>query len=260
MASTAMAKKKETHLALMDDMVEDAGIGTDYAPDEMLIPFLRIAQPLSPEIDEDTAKFTPGLKKGDLFNTVTHDKWVGKEGVLVVPCYQVTKYLEFVPLLQGGGFRGEINPSDPVLGQTTRDEDTGKDILPNGNEVIKSDQHYCLLLDDEGGFQPIVVDMKITQLKVSRRWKTQIKLKKVTHPKTDQQITPALFASVWRLRVVSEENAKGKFYNYVVDSAGMVEGVEVYREAKAFHESVKKGEAKAVPEQAQPQGDSDIPF
>ena len=71
-----------------------------------------------------------------------------------------------------------------------------KELLPNGNEMVKSDQHYCLVVDEDGAFQPVVVDMKATQLKVSRRWKTQIAMQKIKHPKTGQMITPPVYATM----------------------------------------------------------------
>jgi hypothetical protein len=90
----------------------------------------------------------------------------------VIPCFQTTKYLEFVPRDMGGGFKGEIPANSSILQQTTRNG--SKEMLPSGNELVKSDQHFCLVLGDDGSYQPAVIDMKSTQLKVSRRWKTQI--------------------------------------------------------------------------------------
>jgi len=108
---------------------------------------------------------------------VTGEVWKGDDGVTIIPCFQTTKYLEFTPRDQGGGFRGEINPTDPVLQRTSRVG--SKEILPTGNELVKSDQHYCLVMGGDGAYQPAVIDMKSTQLKVSRRWKTQIAMQKI---------------------------------------------------------------------------------
>ena len=75
-----------------------------------------------------------------------------------MPCYQETKYLEFIPLDQGGGFVGERASNDPELNKTTRNG--AKEILPNGNELVKSDQHYCIIVGEDGMTQPAIVDMK----------------------------------------------------------------------------------------------------
>ena len=208
MASEVATKKNaELSTDLMDDILEFAGEGAAFGADEMQIPFIRALQALSPQLNKKKPEYIDGSEQGDLFNTVTGQVWNGEEGVTIIPCYQVTKYLEFTPRDMGGGFRGEISPTNPVLQQTTRQG--SKELLPTGNELVKSDQHYCLVLDGEGSFQPAVIYMKSTQLKVSRRWKTQIAMQKIKHPKTGQMITPPLFATEWKITTVEESNDQG---------------------------------------------------
>lgn len=133
------------------------------------------------------------------------------------------------------------------------------------NELVKSDQHYCLVLDDEGGFQPAVIDMKSSQLKVSRRWKTQIAMQKVKHPKTGAMVTPAVYATMWRLSTTEESNDQGTWGNYTVAKVDLVSNRDILMEAKAFRESIMAGEVKAAadPEHTSTgnQGsEEDIPF
>lgn len=246
--STAVAKAKNTEVSadLMDDIFDNAGDGASYDSSEMQIPFVRLAQSLSPQLNKKKPEYIDGLSLGDAFNNVTGQFWSGEEGITVVPCYQTTKYLEFTPREQGGGFRGEIAPNDPRLQNTTRNG--GKELLPDGNEVVKSDQHFCLIVEEGGMTQPVVVDMKSTQLKVSRRWKTQIAMKKIKHPKDGRLITPPLYASMWKLRSIEESNDKGDFANWVVEGIGLVDDTNVFQEAKAFRESVLAGEVKAQAE------------
>tara|TARA_R100000541_G_scaffold58158_4_gene69075 strand:- start:4100 stop:4894 length:795 start_codon:yes stop_codon:yes gene_type:complete len=259
----AMKKSAELSTDLMDDILEFAGEGAAFGADEMQIPFIRALQALSPQLNKKKPEYIDGAEQGDLFNTVTGQVWKGEEGVTIIPCYQVTKYLEFTPRDMGGGFRGEISPTNPVLQQTTRQG--SKELLPNGNELVKSDQHYCLVLDGEGSFQPAVMDMKSTQLKVSRRWKTQIAMQKIKHPKTGQMITPPLFATEWKITTVEESNDQGSWFNPSVEKVGLVGERDLMLEAKAFRDSVAAGEAKAVAEESVPtsssvEQDDSIPF
>jgi hypothetical protein len=264
MASEVATKKNaELSTDLMDDILEFAGEGAAFGADEMQIPFIRALQALSPQLNKKKPEYIDGAEQGDLFNTVTGQVWKGEEGVTIIPCYQVTKYLEFTPRDMGGGFRGEISPTNPVLQQTTRQG--SKELLPTGNELVKSDQHYCLVLDGEGSFQPAVIDMKSTQLKVSRRWKTQIAMQKIKHPKTGQMITPPLFATEWKITTVEESNDQGSWFNPSVEKVGLVGERDLMLEAKAFRDSVAAGDAKAVPEESVPtsssvEQDDSIPF
>lgn len=258
----ATAKNTALSADLLEDMVLDAGEGAAFSADEMQIPFVRLLQALSPQLNKKKAEYIDGASSGDAFNNVTGQYWDGEQGLTVIPCYQTTKYLEFTPREMGGGFRGEINPNNPVLQQTTRSG--SKEILPNGNELVKSDQHFCLIVDEDGGFQPAVIDMKSTQLKVSRRWKTQIAMQKVTLP-DGRKVTPPVFATMWKLRSVEESNDQGSWSNWAVEKVGLVEDRDLYQEARTFRKSIEAGEVKAAPDEheqsaARQEADQDIPF
>ena len=258
----ATAKNTALSAELLDDMMLDAGEGAAFSADEMQIPFVRLLQALSPQLNKKKAEYIDGASSGDAFNNVTGQYWDGEQGLTVIPCYQTTKYLEFTPREMGGGFRGEINPNNPVLQQTTRSG--SKEILPNGNELVKSDQHFCLIVDEDGGFQPAVIDMKSTQLKVSRRWKTQIAMQKVTLP-DGRKVTPPVFATMWKLRSVEESNDQGSWSNWAVEKVGLVEDRDLYQEARTFRKSIEAGEVKAAPDEheqsaARQEADQDIPF
>lgn len=258
----ATAKNTALSAELLDDMMLDAGEGAAFSADEMQIPFVRLLQALSPQLNKKKAEYIDGASSGDAFNNVTGQYWDGEQGLTVIPCYQTTKYLEFTPREMGGGFRGEINPNNPVLQQTTRSG--SKEILPNGNELVKSDQHFCLIVDEDGGFQPAVIDMKSTQLKVSRRWKTQIAMQKVTLP-DGRKVTPPVFATMWKLRSVEESNDQGSWSNWAVEKVGLVKDRDLYQEARTFRKSIEAGEVKAAPDEheqsaARQEADQDIPF
>jgi hypothetical protein len=260
----AVAKKKETAVStdVMDDILEFAGEGAAYDSSEMQIPFVRILQAMSPQLKKREAEYIEGSEQGDMFNTVTKQHWTGEDGIIVIPCYQTTKYLEFTPRDQGGGFRGEIPATDAVLQRTERQG--AKEMLPNGNELVKSDQHYCLIVEADGTYQPVVIDMKSSQLKVSRRWKTQIAMQKIKHPKTGAMITPPLFATQWKFTTIEESNDQGSWFNYQIEKVGLLESRDLMLEAKAFRDSVAAGEVKAAPEEgsstASSSNSDDIPF
>jgi hypothetical protein len=243
--TTAVAKKASTEVStdVLDDIFETAGDGAHYDSSEMQIPFIRVLQALSPQLNKNKPEFIKGASAGDIFNTVTNQFWAGEVGITVIPVYQETKYLEFVPRSQGGGFKGERHASDPDLQSTHRDG--SKELLPNGNELVKSDHHFCLVLDEDGSYQPAIIDMKSTSLKVSRRWKTQIAMQKVKSP-DGRMLTPALYATMWKLAVVEESNDQGSWANWTVDRVGLVQSRELFQDAKSLRESVSAGAIKAA--------------
>ncbi len=245
--------KKEDNLPsteLMEEMMATAGEGAVFESNELQIPNIRIAQSTSPQLKKSDAKYIPELKQGDFFNTVTGEVWDGEKGIVVVPCHSQTSYPEFIPESQGGGFVGLREVTDPDLINSKREG--AKEYLPNGNEIIKTDEYYCLVLGENGMFQPVIIGMKTTALSVSRVWKTRIALKKVADSKGVMR-TPALFATMWRITVVEKsktvDGAMRTWFSPQVEEEGLVTDPNLFREAKSFRESVAKGEVKAAPEQ-----------
>jgi hypothetical protein len=259
--NNAVANKKNAELStdVMDLINESTGEGTVFDSSELQIPFIRLIQAMSPQLSKKKAEYIEGASQGDAFNTVTKERWDGETGLTVVPCYQTTKYLEFVPRESGGGFQGEISPGDPVISKTTRNG--AKEILPNGNEMVKSDQHFCLVIGEDGSTQPAIIDMKSTQLKVSKRWKTMIAMERTVETKNGPK-KPDCYTVRWKLSSIEQSNDKGTFANWQVERLGYVETREQILEAKAFRESVKAGEVKAAPEESSSSSDNgdDIPF
>jgi|TARA_R100001460_G_scaffold33250_3_gene65118 hypothetical protein len=244
MADTAVVEKKENlPSTIMADMAQFAGEGMDsITADDMQIPFLRVLQALSPEIQKNDPKFIKGASAGDLVNTVTGETWDGDEGVVVIPCGYTLKYLEFGLRDSGGGFQGEIPANHPDLANTTREGNA--EMLPSGNELVRSAQHLVMIVDTKtGATQQAICDMKKTQLKVSRRWNTQMRMVQYDGP--NGLFNPPMWGTAWRLTVVSESNDRGTWYNYAI---ARVEPSEVpdaaFMAARSFFQSFKSGEVQ----------------
>ena len=132
--------------ALQSMLEETANLGMEeVTADDLQIPFLRVVQAMSPELNKKESAYIEGVNQGDIFNTVTRQYWKGDEGVMVIPVYYQLKYLEFVPRTAGGGFVGEINPQDPQLQNVVRDENN-LEMLKSGNELVKTAQHYVKIV------------------------------------------------------------------------------------------------------------------
>ena len=78
-------------------------------------------------------------------------------------------------------------------------------------------------------------------------------------------VTPAVYATMWRLSTTEESNDQGTWGNYTVAKVDLVSNRDILMEAKAFRESIMAGEVKAAadPEHTSTgnQGsEEDIPF
>ena len=120
-----------------------------------------------------------------------------------------------------------------------------------------------LVKSGDGSWSPAILDMKSTALKISRRWKTQINLQTITHPKTKQIAKCPIFGNIWKMTTVEETNKNNQtYFNYSVSKAGLIDDGNLFNQAKTLHVSSAKGEVKTdAPEQAKTKQDGDeIPF
>jgi hypothetical protein len=250
---------KEVNLPSIAMYEEDAGLSSGIRTQDMAMPFLQILQPLSPQCDRSDPKYIPGAEAGMLVNTVTHDLFKGEtDGVLVVPIFQRTTYIEWKTRESGGGFvrdHGEGDGEGALA--TSQKDDKGRDILPNGNQLVKTMTFVAALTDEDGlTFDPIVINFTSTQLKKARNWNTLIS--RLTRPDDPSKpLGHIIFAGKYRFKTVREQNDKGKWHGFHIESAGYA-GASVYARAKELHLSLTKGTTKVDLSRAE--GGEEVPF
>ena len=93
-----VAEKEATAITTFDDSLLTGGTGLeDTTTEDFAIPFIRVLQPTSPQLQKADGKHIPGASAGDLYNTVTNELYDGEKGVSVVPCAYNKKYIEWIP-------------------------------------------------------------------------------------------------------------------------------------------------------------------
>jgi|TARA_R110000744_G_scaffold215173_1_gene334040 hypothetical protein len=238
---------------------DDAGFGfEEVTSSDLQIPFLRIIQALSPQLKKSDAAYIEGAGQGDIFNTVTNKIWPAEQGVVVLPVHFQMKFLEFVPRNQGGGFLGELSADSNDVRTAVRDKDSGMELLNNGNELVRTAQHYIKIVHDDGNLENAIVDMKKTQLKKSRLWLSMMMMQKHNGK------TMPSFASTYRLKSVEDGNDKGSWGSWSIALEGAVPSMEAYTECRELHTSISSGELKIAPpaevETITDQSTEDVPF
>jgi hypothetical protein len=262
--SQAVAQKEKTEVAvsnLSSLLEEEAGAGLEnFTTDDMQIPFIRILQALSPQLNKQDSMYIKGAEQGDIFNTVTQEIYKADEGVVVVPCFFEKKFLEFALRSSGGGFIRELSPDDKDITLTTREG--AAEILPSGNELVRTHQHLVQVLSPHTNeFAPAVLDMKKTQLKVSRRWNTMKNGIRLPSGKP-----MPLYGTAWYITTIAESNDQGSWYNYKVDRVTEIsEKLEAMMlEARTMYQSFRKGEVKmaaaSADEMAPNKSGDEVPF
>jgi hypothetical protein len=120
------------------------------------------------------------------------------------------------------------------------------DVLPSGNELVRTGQHYVKVLNEElGMLEPAIIDMKKTQIRRSKIWVTQMSMQTIKLADGTSKPAP-MFANKWKLKTVADGNDKGSWYSWQIEKVGMVDSLDVYNECKEFHNSVASGEIKGT--------------
>ena len=255
-----VAQRKTTSVVAseLDKMLEaDAGVGLEnITTEDMQIPFIRIIQALSPQLQKDDPLYIKGAEQGDIFNTVSQEIYKQDEGVVVVPAFFEKKFLEFQLRSSGGGFVRELAADDKDITMTSREGTI--ELLPNGNELVRTHQHLVIAQSADGTIAPSVLDMKKTQLKVSRRWNT---LK--NSARLPSGALMPIYGTAWQVTTVLEANDQGKWFNYKLDRVNDITPAieKMMLEARNMYQGVSKGEVKMAAASADEIAkEEDVPF
>lgn len=260
--STAIEVKKPAastalQIAPEVDIFADAGLGLEnVTTKDLAIPRVSVLQSNSDQCTKGNEKFIKGAEAGDFFDNVSQDVFAkSDEGFLFIPVSFRSVCLEWIPRTKGGGFAGEHNHT--ILSQTTNDPETGKNMLPNGNEIVDTAEFFILVLDLNGGNpRQAVVSFAKTQLKKAKRLNTALSMLQVPKPAPHKgTFNPAMFYSVFKASTVPESNDKGNWMGWSITRYGntldQTDGSDLYTMAKAFHGAVASGSVKvAAPEAA----------
>ena len=185
----------------------------EVSAEDMSIPFLRILDKGSPQVNKRDGAYVEGAEPGMIYNTVANEVYDGEVGVTVIPCYFNRRFIEWKPRESGGGYMGSYLPDDPIVKTTVKNEKNA-DVLPNGNLLSNTAQHF-VLLTYEGNFSRALITMSSTQLKKSRRWITQMNA--LTAIGKNGPYTLPMMSHIYKLTTVPEQNDMGSWFGWTIN-------------------------------------------
>lgn len=236
-----MAKEKRTTGQLEDLFAHlaDDGLGgfEQMTVDTVSIPFLRILQQLSPQLDEDKPEYIEGAKKGMLCNS-----GIGK--VYAPPLEVVVGRFDryFVEWKANrGGFAGVHDPESVnkalSVGQLVRNE-RNRIVDPNTNNEYSDTYVYFVVLPQHMDDGLMLLSLSSTQLKEARKWNRN--LMSMIVPGTNQKAKP--YYTRWSISTPTMQNDQGSWSGIRVDFAGWVTQEQfnlVCEERKALPQEVR---------------------
>jgi len=257
MSQKEVAATKGGEIAAFDSS-EWEGLGSEAAQaEDYAIPFINIAQALSPQLDDSDAAYIPSLKKNQLFNSVTGE--IYPEGARVVPVKYERKYLEFHLRENGGGLVEVHETYDHEV--LKRRDDKNRSINDAGNQIVETRSFYCLVETKAGAWHPALISMKSTGIKKAKQWMSMVNSVQWKRSDGTPFVAP-MFARVYRLGVAQESSKGNTWGNWTVerlDDEPLFPGDALFDQAHAFYKTV--GDVKVdYGATAGAESDEDVPL
>jgi len=237
-----VATKQSGALATLD-FVSDSGMGLENVDKgDLALPFLKLLQSGSDETKKKHAKYVEGAEAGMFYNTVTKKLYSGEKGIEVIPVFYKMTYPEWAPFEKREG-RPVHNDRGPGVMSKVTQNDRNKDMLDNGNEIIKTANHFVIINGERP--EKALMTMKSTQLKVSRQWNSLMENEVEVDPKSGKSLQAPTFSRIYKLNSV-ENTGSFTWHGYNVSMIKKVDDAGLYQMARDFYNSLKNSQQKAA--------------
>lgn len=251
-------ESKTKDLAVGGDFFEGAGEGMeDFSQGDFLVPYVRIIQALSKELQKGHTKYIQGAQNGMFVNSATKHLTDGEQGFYAIPLHYSKRYQSWKP--NNGGPAQDYGEDSTEYDKIVPDE-KGKRIDAAGNEVTAAGQYFILIVDIETGDTEIaVLSFSGSQMKKSRQWNSQIAARREKNPNTGKTVSPAMYFYSYHITSVPESNDKGQWYGFSISEGPKVPALpnaqEIFQFAKATRDQITGGALKAAA--VEPESDLD---
>ena len=237
-----VATKQSGALATLD-FVSDSGMGLENVDKgDLALPFLKLLQSGSDETKKKHAKYVEGAEAGMFYNTVTKKLYNGEKGIEVIPVFYKMTYPEWAPFEKREG-RPIHNDRGPGVMSKVTQNDRNKDMLDNGNEIIKTANHFVIINGERP--EKALMTMKSTQLKVSRQWNSLMENEVEVDPKSGKSLQAPTFSRIYKLNSV-ENTGSFTWHGYNVSMIKKVDDAGLYQMARDFYNSLKNSQQKSA--------------
>jgi hypothetical protein len=228
--------EKPSQELIVIDMDQYAGMGSEEVKAEDLsIPFLRIAQPLSPQVvEEGTAK------AGDFINSATMENY-GNEIKVVVVGYN-KRYNHWKSQDFGGGFLGSFRDGDPLVTETKKKGFQGAKAWIDEETYLAETFNFGVIITSNNNAQ-VIFPLTSSGIKTAKKWLTFMQLQV-----TAQGKTKAFFHREYTLTTLKQSKKVGSqtqtWYEPVFKPSDFVTNEALVNQAVAFNNFFKTYQPK----------------
>jgi hypothetical protein len=238
--SKAVTKKQDKEVP---DFLQGAQTGYEGVDSESLsIPFLKIAQPTTPQASEDDPSHIDGLKPGMFFNSVSGTVYGNELRVIFLGYYRC--YTEWSGDQSNGQYAGQWTPEEVKAANLEQD---GMELkTENGNRLVDT-RNFFLMLPDHLEEGILLLSMQSTGITHAKRILSRAMAARLP----DGNQAP-LFGKVWTLKTALNQNDFGRWYQIGQKSTtNMIDSGFSWEVSEGVTEALKSsiGDAKQLQEQ-----------
>lgn len=224
------------------DYGDDVQTGfSDADQSDVSIPYLKIMQGLSPEVEENE-----NVKPGQIWIPHLETAVSGETGIRFIPCEMERWFVHWRTRKAGGGKLGQYRKDDDFVQRAFEGTPWGRAQLDETTELVETVYLYGIVIDDAGAYSPVVISLYSTAVKAWRDLNTKIQTFRPLHPVTKRTLRIPLTSQVFRLTTEKRKNDKGTFYVPVFARDGkfpacvLAPSDPIGQEAAKFAETLKE--------------------
>ena len=219
-----IAKTKDDLPDFLKGKMDDGRGSEEVGAEDLVIPRIELVQGLSKARKKGDPKFIPGAEEGMLYNNVTRELY--GSSTKVVPVMFRKEWLLWREVDLGGGFGGAfLSPDDANKALKQQDR-------PEEWEVVDTNQHFAIVLKEDGSMEEAVISMAKTKAKASRLWNSLVRIN--GGPR---------FSRIYEVLGVPDQNKKGQdYFSLDVKNVGFVDE-KMFSYAESVYDLVKSGAA-----------------
>jgi hypothetical protein len=254
--ATALPAAAEPRVPAPDDasddlLAEHAGLGNEEVRiDDAATPFIRILQANSPECKRSDAKYIPGAQEGMFYHTLHKLVLPADPPLLLVNCFFEPLLIEWTPREKGGGMARVYDGNDPIIKKVTQVKDQEgrtRNVLPNGNHLVETAQHYNLWLNrDQNRWEHVVLGLSSSQLKHSRALNALLLNEKVFDRRSGALVPAPRFSRFVTATTKVETKDKNSWFGYDFNLGPRITA-PVVPDAIAFAKLLQSGKRRTRP-------------
>lgn len=226
---------------------------TKFEQNELVVPRLKILQPLNPEVQEGESQYVTGAKPGMFYNTSSNKLTPGQEGMIICVIGHQKQTIEWVPREAGGGLV-KIWGSDEGWKALCEPQEREKfvPVTKEGHTIDKQRSFLIFDIDKEtGNIDPSFFNLKGTGNRVANLLATMLTQTRV-RLSNNTVITPPFYYFTYKLTLDKVSNNKGTWWtprvikytdteNYHIKTEQMRKGTEIFKQAVIFQEHFLEG-------------------